>query len=84
MAVLDYEICPRNGRACLPRGARAGARQKPAPRIGVQQQVKTKPKPSTFGVVAGEELQIHSRLGVLFASWACCDGLYSIIYLIAY
>jgi hypothetical protein len=35
---------PGNGRTCLPRGTRVGARQKAAPRIGVQQQVKTKPQ----------------------------------------
>jgi hypothetical protein len=31
------------GHGCLPRGTRVGIHQKPAPRIGVQQQVKTKP-----------------------------------------
>ena len=38
-----YSRSPRNGRTCLPRGTRVEARQKAAPRIGVQQQVKTKP-----------------------------------------
>jgi len=38
-----YSRSPRNGRTCLPRRTRVEARQKAAPRIGVQQQVKTKP-----------------------------------------
>ena len=42
-----YSRSPRNGRACLPRGPRVEIRQKPAPRIGVQQQAKTKPLPAT-------------------------------------
>ena len=44
---------PRNGRACPPRGARVGIRQKPAPRIGVQQQVKTKPDMAWYKAECG-------------------------------